>query len=173
MPRFRHSLLSIPLILVITLTGCNLKAVSQADYGRLQQQCDSLLLENSQLRGQIDEVDAKVAGAFVATVRQLIPDYCSDTWTLNTAVVTLFQSGPFVIRVGEDIASTLQVNRTYYFEVKEAPIGKISQALLSKRTLGPEVMVEMYHLTIASARLAKDDEIGLSEKPIEVIFQKL
>lgn len=166
-------MLSVLLILVLPLAGCSIQSISLADHERLQQQYDALVLENRQLKEQIEVVDAKVTGAFVATVRQLIPDYCLDTWTLNTAVVTLFQGGPFVISVGEEIAATLEVNKTYYFEIRETPIGKIPQALLDKRTLGPEVMVEMYRLNIASARLAKEDEIGLSEKPIGVYFQRL
>lgn len=110
-------------------------------------------------------------GAFVATVRQLIPDYCLDTWTLNTAVVTLFQSSPFVINVGDEVAATLEVNKAYYFEVKETPVGRIPRVWLSHCSLPTEVIVEMYHLNIASARLAKDDEIDLSEKPVWTFFR--
>ena len=67
----------------------------------------------------VEPVTVRIGGSFTATVWDLIPDYCLDDTTLQVAVVTCFQSGPFTLFLGEEQVKQLKVGAQYVFEIAE------------------------------------------------------
>ena len=72
-------------------------------------------------------VHAQLEGSFLATVRGVIPDYVLDDSTPLIAILTTFQSGPFLALVGEE-AAQLEVGESYIFQIAATEIGEISAA---------------------------------------------
>lgn len=79
-----------------------------------------------------DGVEVKVSGSFTATVRELMPDYMLGLDIPKYAVITLFQDGPIMIPLDEEICRELKVGETYTFIVDE------QEAVLSSYEMGPE-----------------------------------
>ena len=98
-----------------------------------------------------------VYGDFTATVRQLIPDYAYDSTTNRAAVITLFQSGPAIIRLNEEICSEIQAGETYTFEVAEQEL-IIPAYQLSDDNI---IDINLDKLNISTFRTPAEDEYGL------------
>ena len=106
----RRSIISL-LALLLALAGCG--GVSREAY-------DRVCAERDALQARLEEAEVlpvTVSGTFAARVRDLIPDYVLDSETPRVAVVTLFQSGPFTLQVG-DLAQELEIGGTYVFEIE-------------------------------------------------------
>lgn len=106
-------------------------------------------------------VHVKLQGSFVVKVRDVIPNYCLDEVTPQIAVVTCFQEGPFLINLGEEMASQLTVGELYVFEIEEMDVGIISKEAATTYPPGPAVSIARYNLRIANIRIAEQDEGGL------------
>lgn len=106
-------------------------------------------------------VQVQVSGHFVATVRSVIPDYCYDNVTPMSAVVTCFQSTPFTIWLGEELASCVTVGETYIFEIEEKTI-EIPRENMDRNLPSPEVSIPLYSFWIASVTVAGEDDYGLN-----------
>lgn len=155
-----------------SLMGCS-NVVSQSEYDAvcverdaLQEERDALQEERDSLRAQVEELSSVsteqeegkkvlISGSFPATVRDLIPDYSLNETTLNVAVISLFQCGPFTVYVGEEMAAELQVGETYVFEIVEMEVEKVTNST------DPQTVIPLYHLRIKSARIAEESERGL------------
>ena len=101
-----------------------------------------------------------VSGDFTATVRKLIPDYVSDPDTPRAAVVTLFQDGPFVLQLDEQICAQLQEDTTYTFIIGEQD----AELLPSEYTNGgyvQESALILRHIHVTDFREPTDEEYGL------------
>ena len=101
------------LLIIISMSGCNTNYQTGYDDGYnagYQDGVKALPDENTSV---------KVSGDFTATVRELIPDYVYDSETPRAAVVTLFQDGPFVLRLNEELCSKLEEGEAYTFIIDE------------------------------------------------------
>lgn len=105
-------------------------------------------------------IEAIISGSFVATIRDVLPDFVLDDTTLQCAVVTEFQSSPYIIYIGEE-TSDLIVGETYVFTLQEKNIGEVDENLIGT-ILGYKKAQVLYGVTIESFRLAEDEEIGLN-----------
>ncbi|HKM03137.1 MAG TPA: hypothetical protein VJZ04_00855 [Lachnospiraceae bacterium] len=120
---------------------------------------ESILPQFPQCTSQF--VHVKLQGSFVVKVRDVIPDYCLDEVTPQIAVVTCFQESPFLIYLGQEMASQLTVGESYVFEIEEMDVGVISKEVANTYPPGPSVSIPLYNLRIADIRIAEQDEGGL------------
>lgn len=113
--------------------------------------------------GYLDGVTARktvaVYGSFTATVRSLIPDYVFDSHTNRAAVITLFQDGPCVIPLDENICSKLEVGETYTFELSERSMELPVYLLGNNYNIYSESILE--RIVIQDVRTPTEDEYGL------------
>ncbi len=113
--------------------------------------------------GYLDGVTARktvtVYGSFTATVRSLIPDYVFDSHTNRAAVITLFQDGPCVIPLDEDICSMLEVGETYTFELSERSMELPVYLLDNNYNIYSASVLE--RVAIQEVRTPTEDEYGL------------
>lgn len=107
-----------------------------------------------------DTVQAQVSGHFTATVRAVMPDYCSDFQTPAVAVVTCFQSTPFTVWLGEELTSRLTPGETYVFTIRETTI-ELPREALDQSLPSPELAIPLYGLLVDSVRTAREGEGGL------------
>jgi hypothetical protein len=147
--------------IVMIIHGCSSGYITQSEYDKVCKQRDDLLKENAQLIEDSALVHARIEGAFVATVRDLIPNYTLDNTTPNCAILTCFQCGPFILEVGEDMASQLEKGETYLFQIQAKDIGEITQTDFDA---GPSLVLAMhlYNISISDFRVADESETGLS-----------
>ncbi len=144
---------------ILSLTGCN--RITQEQYDAVCAERDDLRAELAAIENNPEElVTVDVGGSFVACVRHVIPDYCLDGTTPRVAVVTIFQGGPFVVRV-DDLADQLEIDRIYRFVLETRHNVTITRSEYEKGWLWPEVGIPMYNLGVASVRPAKESELGL------------
>lgn len=150
------------LLVVVTsifiVSDCSKQNVSENEHNKLLEENQKL---TSQLSLAQENVNTKVTGSFVATVRQLSPDYVLDNSTPTMAVLTCFQCAPFMVRIGEDMAKELTTGKTYYFEIDENEIGEISRNEFEKGCPEIEVAFNLYNLHIISFREPYEHEYGL------------
>lgn len=108
----------------------------------------------------------RISGGFTATVREILPDYCLDNVTPSVAVVTEFQSGPFIISLGEDLASGLVVGETYVFEIepKEIQLDAGAESNINNTV----TLLNQYNLKVVSYRVAEENELGLESLTLSV-----
>lgn len=104
--------------------------------------------------------EVNISGYFTATVRDVIPDYTFDDSTPMVAVVTCFQSTPFTVWLGEELASQVKVGETYNFEIIEKEI-TMDQESVGKALPSPETAIPLYNLRIASVSIAGEEDYGL------------
>jgi len=146
--------------MIVSLSGCG--GVSKERYEEVCAERDALKLELEELRGSPEKpetVRVNLKGAFTATVRALSPDYESDDTTPLMAVVTLFQSGPFIMWTGE-FTNRLEVGETYVFEIREQAV----EIPLSEYETGypdPEVVFPKYNLRLSGFRESVESDWGL------------
>lgn len=101
---------------------------------------------------------------FTATVDALIADENTGTDTPRYAVVSAYQSEPFVIDVGADLAANLEVGEAYAFKMQQA------QVVLEAETYNVASVVSMYNLDVESIGEATEDQIGVDS--IEIVYTK-
>ncbi len=158
----RRLILSL-LALLLALAGCG--GVSREEY-------DRVCAERDALQARLEEAEAlpvTVSGTFAARVRDLIPDYVLDSETPRVAVVTLFQSGPFTLQVG-DLAQELEIGGTYVFEIEPREDLEITAEEYEGGAPFADEAISRYGLRIAGFRAAREDEFGLDSSCI--VFEK-
>ena len=101
-----------------------------------------------------------VSGDFTATVRKLIPDYVSDPDTPRAAVVTLFQDGPFVLQLDEQICAQLQEDTTYTFIIGEQDAELPPSEYTSDGSVQDAALI-LWHIHVTDFREPTDEEYGL------------
>lgn len=101
-----------------------------------------------------------VSGNFTATVRKLIPDYVSDPDTPRAAVVTLFQDGPFVLQLDEQICAQLQEDTTYTFIIGEQD-AELPPSEYTNGGYVQESALILRHIHVTDFREPTDEEYGL------------
>lgn len=107
------------------------------------------------------ETEVKVSGSFTASVRALIPDYVADSATPRAAVVTLFQDGPFVLKLNEEICSQLEEGESYTFIVPEQSIFLSSEKLNDSGIVSWDELL-LRHIYVTDFRTPTDDEYGMN-----------
>ena len=183
--KFGFTLFTITTVVVISIGGCTSNQVTQSEYSALSVKYESVLLERDLLLTEIQDLESKLSvlsqslvkepvsmklvGGFVATVRDVIPDYVLDDETLQVAILTEFQSPPFTVYVGEKIGSQLEIGKTYYFHVAEQTIVDFPESEFKNGFLSVETWLSLYNLRIESVREPKDNESGLSSPQLNFI----
>jgi len=140
----------------------------------LQQQLDQVTAERDALQSQLDAlagpdgqnadasqtVTVSVTGTFTATVRDLIPNYVLDGSTPMMAVITTFQSEPFILNT-RDKTNSLTVGETYVFTVESAE-KEITKEEYQEGVPFPPARVEaLYGLEVLSVAPAGEGDAGL------------
>ena len=175
----RQSKLWLTAVALLLLAGCLLAGcagdtgnsddmVARSDYEAVCAERDQLAAELAQATG--DTVRAQLGGSFQATVRGVIPDYVLDDSTPLIAILTTFQSGPFLALVGEK-AAQLEVGESYIFQIAATEIGEISAAELENGIQAEEAF-GLYDLQIESCQPAGDDDISGPESAL-LTYQQL
>jgi hypothetical protein len=131
---------------------------------QLQQEKSEQDVSNQVAEQNIPQVKSKqvqIEGAFVAKVRDIIPNYVLDDATPNTLVVTMFQEGPFLIHTGSlgDLVETVEVDKVYIFEIKPKIIGIFNEAELDYAALSPDAAMSLYHLQVENIYEVDDEEM--------------
>ena len=150
---------SIIFIVMICLTmGCSRNKSKSNDSPE-----KSSFQDNAVYNSEVEEklVDAKISGGLTVTVRGLSPDYCLDDTTLTCAIVTYFQTEPFILYIGNDIASDLELGEIYTFLIEDISIGKVSMSMLGTTIDYLKAQTNYGNITISSYRKATEDEYGL------------
>lgn len=107
------------------------------------------------------ELTVNVTGSFTATVRKLIPDYVSEPGN-TAAVVTLFQSGPFVLKLSAEMCEQLEEGQTYTFIVKEEETALPSYLLWTNdNSISWDALI-LRKISVSDVRTAEDDEYGMN-----------
>lgn len=148
---------SMVLLLVLLLTGCG--GVSKEEYEAVCAQRDALR-EELEREQEPDTVSVTIRGGFTATVRDLIPDYVLDDKSPRMAVVTLFQSSPFALYVG-DLGEQMKAGETYVFEIEAGESVEISEEEYAFGSPDPEIDIARYNLQVSGFRPAEEGEYGL------------
>ena len=154
------------LALLLALAGCG--GVSREEYDRVCAERDALQARLEEADGA-EALSVTVSGTFAARVRDLIPDYVLDSETPRVAVVTLFQSGPFTLQVG-DLAQELEIGGTYVFEIEPREDLEITAEEYEGGAPFADEAISRYGLRIAGFRAAREDEFGLDSSCI--VFEK-
>lgn len=105
------------------------------------------------------EIKSKISGSFSVNVLNVILDYSFDATTPNIALVSEFQSYPFTMFVGEEIAEQLKVGEVYVFTIKPIEVNETKEYLESLCL--SSLVWELYDFEITDVRLANENEIGL------------
>lgn len=115
------------LVLAISLAGCG----SAAEKAALQEQNSALLAENEALKAQLAELERPktegkktmtLTGSFRAYVHDLVPDYGYDDEEPMMALVSKFQSTPFLILLGPDMIGQVEAGKCYEFKIIDTEI---------------------------------------------------
>lgn len=166
------------LCLCLLLPGCS-SAPQGPSVQELQQKLDEAVAQRDTLQTQLDEALAKleasdaetvkvtVTGTFTATVRSLIPNYVLDDKTPMMAVVTTFQSTPFILYT-RDQTSALTVGKTYVFTVESAQ-AEIYKAEYEKGVPNPATADALYGLNVLSVKPAGEEDVGLDSVHLEFL----
>lgn len=172
---------------LICLTGCGKQgptpkpdesvrgaiAVSIPDDTVIESSADSQPAAETPAQPAAEDPDAyaqpqlcTVSGSFTATVRKLIPDYVSDPDTPRAAVVTLFQDGPFVLKLDEQLCTKLQEDKTFTFIVGEQD-AELNLWDYSNGGFVQEIALKEHKITVTDVREATEDEYGIDGMRIE------
>lgn len=103
-----------------------------------------------------------IGGTFTAMVRGKIPDYVTSSETPSVAVVTLFQSTPFLLFFDnpDEAMEQLEAGEYYVFEISGKQV-EMSRAEYEEEPGFADRMIARYGLTISDFRIAGEDEIGI------------
>ena len=104
----------------------------------------------------------QIEGSFVAKVRGVLPDYVLDDTTPCYAVVTMFQDGPFLIRMGA-LADDLEVGQYYAFQIAPKKLGNVRANDLDKTLLSPSRAIEAYQLRIERYHKVREEEYSQND----------
>ena len=115
---------------------------------------------------QKSETKTTISGSFTVCVRDVIPDYCMDDVTKNVAVVTEFQSNPFTLFVGEEIANQLEIGKNYVFTINPIEVDKAKENLEGMSLAS--LVWELTEFEITEFRLANEDELGLESLTLTI-----
>lgn len=162
--------LSLALAALFTLSLCACGGVPQSDYDAVAAQRDDLQARLDAAQAEEDTVKTRVGGSFSATVRAVLPDYGLDTATPRAAVVTCFQSPPFVVLAGE-LAEGLTVGETYVFTLESPGEAELTR---SEYLAGPppvEEAVPRYSLRVTAVRVAGEGERGMVPEALTFDYQ--
>lgn len=162
------STLMLVLVIMVSLAGCGNVSEGannspllpnedlQSDYNFLLAEKEALLAEYDALKNERDELLSKsekhpvtISGSFTAMVQLLMPDYVMDDTTPAIAIVTGFQSPPFVLYLGKDLISQVEVGKCYKFEILDKEV-MLTQEQFETVSMSPEVVIPLYNLKIAS-----------------------
>lgn len=146
------------LVLSLSLAACG--GVPQSDYDAVCAQRDELKAQLDRLQEERQPVRTVVGGTFSATVRAVIPDYGLDFTTPRAAVLTLFQSPPFILPVGE-LASELTVGETYVFTIEAPDQVEVDPDRYQAGPPPVEESVACYHMRAVAVRPAGEGERGM------------
>jgi hypothetical protein len=153
--------LMIFIFIAVLLTGCSQNCITVEEYQKVLREIEELeqaLLEKDEY------IDVTVNGEFTATVRAFMPDYVLDDSTPLVAVLTIFQSGPFLVHMTEEHISELDIGETYRFKIEDTLIRKNYQVTLSVLEKGVPPVEELfctYNIRIESFRKPHENELGL------------
>ena len=157
----KKSIVSIVLIGVAIVAGaCNSQEVAQnnAEVAMANEQ------EEPEMAVNVEKTT--VSGSFTVCVRDVIPDYCMDDVTKNVAVVTEFQSNPFTVYVGEEIANQLEIGQNYVFTINPIKVDEAKEDL-EEMSLASLVW-ELPGFEVAEFRLANENELGLESLTLTI-----
>ena len=129
-----------------------------AEKEALQSEYDAIRAERDTLLSINEKIPATISGSFTATVQFLIPDYVLDDITPSVAVVTSFQSHPFTVYLGKDLASQVKVGESYKFEIEEKNVS-LTQEQFQTASTAPEVVIPLYNLQVISAVEVKENGV--------------
>ena len=100
-----------------------------------------------------------VSGDFTATVHAVMSDFVSDEQN-RTAVVTLFQDMPFVLRLSPELCAQLQVGESYTFIVESQEADIYAGQFIDESTVSPEALL-LNSFRVSEVRAPEEDEYGL------------
>jgi len=143
----------VTIFLCFSFSGC----VSKADYKFLMDEYEHLKADYLNLAYENIVVNTTISGNFTVTVRELMPNYVLDDKTPMSAVVTSFQSAPFVLNLNEEIISQLEEGKIYTFEIEEKDVEVTKNQL--EEAVFPDVAIPLFNLKIKSVTPA--EETGL------------
>ena len=101
-----------------------------------------------------------VSGDFTATVRKLIPDYVAEPGN-TAAVVTLFQDGPFVLKLNADICGQLKEEETYTFLIEEEETELSAEMLREDGCISENALI-LRQIRVKGVRAPEEHEYGLN-----------
>ena len=157
----KKSIVSIVLIGVAIVAGaCKSQEVAQNNAEVV------VASEQEEPKMAINAEKTTVSGSFTVCVRDVIPDYCMDDVTKNVAVVTEFQSNPFTVFVGEEIANQLEIGQNYVFTINPIEVDEAKEDL-EEMSLASLVW-ELPEFEVTEIRLANEDEIGLESLTLTI-----
>lgn len=151
----KKAVVFVTIICLLVLCGCNQKPIE-----------DTSGQGENKTENQSTTKTSFVSGSFTATVRDVIPDYVLDTWTPIVAVVTEYQSSPFLLRVGEEIGRQLQVGETYVFTMSFIATDYPKEVL---EDVGTAALIAMLpQLRVTEFRLAEAGETALDSLQLTI-----
>ena len=103
----------------------------------------------------------RVSGSFTASVRVLTEDYCTVP-EKTCAVVTLFQDGPFLLRLNDFMCSAISEGEIYTFIIEEEDVTLSSSLLDSASTLVLDDALKLGKIRVREIRQPEDNEYGLN-----------
>lgn len=146
---------------LVVLSGCGDPSDTSENYRTgYDQGYAAGLADGENLHSDPQTVDVKVSGDFTATVRALIPDYVADGETPRAAVVTLFQDGPFVLRLDETMCAKLKSGESYTFIVEEQSATLAAEQCWDDGTVDPAALM-LGCFSVADFRTPTEEEYGL------------
>ncbi len=128
----------------------------------------ALLMEQSD---EEDTLNVSISGYFVATVRDILPDYLGDDFTPAVAVVQIFQGEMFTIGV-RDLAEQLEIGKTYVFEIEEKNNIELGWTEYDVRPLAPAEVILDYNIRIKAVREIEEGEGGLDSSHLYYKLEK-
>ncbi|MBS3991197.1 MAG: hypothetical protein KGZ51_03925 [Erysipelothrix sp.] len=149
-----NRLFSVALILVLVLSGCT-QGISQKEF-------DDLRTSYQALQQKLDNIFVlgTCSGYFVATIRGFSQDYVSDEED-KVAIVTEFQSAPFMIVLSSEQLQTLEIGKVYVFNTESKDVTLISDEFM-KQTTNIQQLLLQYQLVVTSISLATESQSGLN-----------
>ena len=160
--------IALTVLMTAALMGCG--GTAEADSAILEQN-KALLAENEQLKAQLQQTEqtpqkATIRGSFVATVRQLLPDYVMDDTTPAVALVTQFQDTPFTVQLGPDLIKQVEEGKAYTFTIQDTEVD-LTQYPNPDFMLDPAVFMAM-NIKIKVSEIAPAESAGPEGPELEL-----
>ena len=167
----KKSIISILLVgFAIMASACNSQETTE-NYEEetvlnVQEISDTQEMSGTQEASEDQETKTTISGSFTVCVRDVIPDYCMDDVTKNVAVVTEFQSEPFTLFVGEEIANQLEIGQNYVFTINPIEVDEAKEDVAGMSLAS--LVWELPEFEITEFRLANEDELGLESLALTI-----